>query len=210
MNDARFFALKPVTAYAALDKALTPSCESVTLAASDTLTLGAEAPEVTFIRSGTVKIKRLRDDALISISPSPAIIGLSSVHFPGEEAWTITALTASQLYRMTTADCVALIDQHQMWPEAFLWVTWLYRMREQRDIQLVGRPSYSQICDTLQIMDGWAPDLRARIGVLDYIHQRTHLSRSMISEVLAALRKGGYITMDKGKLLSIRLLPREY
>lgn len=210
MNDAHFFALKPVCAFTALDKTLSPTCELTTLDIAESLTLSADVPEVTVIREGTIKIKRLRDDALISISPAPAIIGLSSVHFPGEDAWQITALSACRLYRMTAADCVTLIDRHQLWPEAFRWVSWLYRMREQRDVQLVGRPSYSQICDTLQIMDGWAPDLRARIGVLDYIHQRTHLSRSVISEVLAALRKGEYITMSKGKLVSIRLLPREY
>lgn len=210
MNDARFFALKPATSFAVLDKHLSPYCEPVTLSSAESVTLSADEPEVMFVREGTVKIKRLRDGALLSISPSPTIIGLLSVHFPGSEGYEITALSRCRCYRLTTARCVALIDQHQLWSDAFRWASWLYRMREQRDIQLVGRPSYSQICDTLNIMANWSSELRARIGVLDYIHQRTHLSRSMIAEVLSALRKGEFITMSKGKLVSIKLLPRDY
>ena len=159
MNDAHFFALKPVCAFAALDKALSPFGEMTTLDITESVTLSADVPEVTVIREGTIKIKRLRDDALISISPAPAIIGLSSVHFPAEDALQITALSACRIYRMDAAHCISLINQHQLWPEAFRWVSWLYRMREQRDVQLVGRPSYSQICDTLLIMDGWTRSL---------------------------------------------------
>ena len=48
------------------------------------------------------------------------------------------------------------------------------------------------------------------IGVMNYIHQRTRISRSVVAEVLAALRKGGYIEMNKGKLVAINRLPSEY
>ncbi|MCM2953495.1 helix-turn-helix domain-containing protein, partial [Escherichia coli] len=41
-------------------------------------------------------------------------------------------------------------------------------------------------------------------------HQRTRISRSVVAEVLAALRKGGYIEMNKGKLVAINRLPSEY
>ncbi|HHL7389265.1 helix-turn-helix domain-containing protein, partial [Escherichia coli] len=53
-------------------------------------------------------------------------------------------------------------------------------------------------------------ELRSRIGVMNYIHQRTRISRSVVAEVLAALRKGGYIEMNKGKLVAINRLPSEY
>ena len=59
-------------------------------------------------------------------------------------------------------------------------------------------------------MIDWNEELRSRIGVMNYIHQRTRISRSVVAEVLAALRKGGYIEMNKGKLVAINRLPSEY
>ncbi|MFU0892663.1 helix-turn-helix domain-containing protein, partial [Kluyvera sichuanensis] len=56
----------------------------------------------------------------------------------------------------------------------------------------------------------WDEDIRSRMGVLSYIQQRTRISRSVIAEVLSALRKGEYIEMEKGKLVSITRLPTHY
>lgn len=81
---------------------------------------------------------------------------------------------------------------------------------EQRDWQLIGKNSYEQIRSTLMSMIEWEDGLRSRIGVMNYIHQRTRISRSVVAEVLAALRKGGYIEMNKGKLMGINRLPSEY
>lgn len=63
---------------------------------------------------------------------------------------------------------------------------------------------------TLITMIEWDEDFRARIGDVNYIHYRTHVSRSVVAEVLAALRKGNYIEMKKGKLIGINRLLSEY
>ncbi|EOG8086757.1 helix-turn-helix domain-containing protein, partial [Enterobacter roggenkampii] len=48
------------------------------------------------------------------------------------------------------------------------------------------------------------------IGVMNHIQQSTRISRSVVAEVLAALRQGNYINMSRGKLVSINRLPTEY
>jgi DNA-binding FadR family transcriptional regulator len=45
---------------------------------------------------------------------------------------------------------------------------------------------------------------------MSYIQRRTRISRSVVAEVLAALRQGKYITMERGKLVSVNRLPAEY
>ena len=92
----------------------------------------------------------------------------------------------------------------------FYWLAWQNRILELRDVQLIGHNSYEQIRATLLSMIDWNEELRSRIGVMNYIHQRTRISRSVVAEVLAALRKGGYIEMNKGKLVAINRLPSEY
>lgn len=63
---------------------------------------------------------------------------------------------------------------------------------------------------TLITMIEWDEDFRARIGDMNYVHYRTRVSRSVVAEVLAALRKGNYIEMKKGKLIGINRLLSEY
>jgi DNA-binding IscR family transcriptional regulator len=59
-------------------------------------------------------------------------------------------------------------------------------------------------------MAQWDETLRMRVGVMSFIQRRTGISRSVVAEVLAALRQGNYINMDRGKLVSINRLPAEY
>ncbi|ELA5610090.1 helix-turn-helix domain-containing protein, partial [Escherichia coli] len=113
-------------------------------------------------------------------------------------------------YHLPAKQTITLIEQHQLWRDAFYWLAWQNRILELRDVQLIGHNSYEQIRATLLSMIDWNEELRSRIGVMNYIHQRTRISRSVVAEVLAALRKGGYIEMNKGKLIAINRLPSEY
>ena len=83
-----------------------------------------------------------------------------------------------------------------------------YEFNQGKIIGIIG-PSGSGKSTLLSMID-WNEELRSRIGVMNYIHQRTRISRSVVAEVLAALRKGGYIEMNKGKLVAINRLPSEY
>ncbi|MGT7093666.1 helix-turn-helix domain-containing protein, partial [Escherichia coli] len=113
-------------------------------------------------------------------------------------------------YHLPAKQTITLIEQNQLWRDAFYWLAWQNRILELRDVQLIGHNSYEQIRATLLSMIDWNEELRSRIGVMNYIHQRTRISRSVVAEVLAALRKGGYIEMNKGKLVAINRLPSEY
>ena len=113
-------------------------------------------------------------------------------------------------YHLPAKQTITLIEQNQLWRDAFHWLAWQNRILELRDVQLIGHNSYEQIRATLLSMIDWNEELRSRIGVMNYIHQRTRISRSVVAEVLAALRKGGYIEMNKGKLVAINRLPSEY
>jgi DNA-binding IscR family transcriptional regulator len=54
-------------------------------------------------------------------------------------------------------------------------------------------------------------DMRMRISILDYIQDRTHLSRSSILNVLSALKKGKYIQFIRGGYLQhIESLPEKF
>jgi hypothetical protein len=101
------------------------------------------------------------------------------------------------------------IQQCALWKEAFSWLSWINYILEKRDKQLVGNNSYHQIRAMLLNMAEWDETLRS-FGVMNHIQQSTRISRSVVAEVLAALRQGNYINMSRGKLVSINRLPTEY
>ena len=52
---------------------------------------------------------------------------------------------------------------------------------------------------------------RLRTSILDYIQERTHLSRSSILNVMFALKNGGYIDIKRGGyLLEVINLPEKF
>lgn len=203
-------AVKPLSAFKKLDHHFYPHSSNFTLHPQDTLNMNTDASLITVVRQGTFKIERVEQNLLLAISLSPLIFGLSGLLFSPGVRYQLTALTQCEVYQLAGSQCEALIDEHQLWRDAFQWVSWMNKVQEARDVQLIGKSSYSQIRATLQVMSGWNESLRARVGVMNYIQQRTHISRSVIAEVLAALRAGNYIEMNKGKLISVKRLPLEY
>ncbi|QXY84594.1 hydrogen peroxide resistance inhibitor IprA [Salmonella bongori] len=161
------------------------------------------------ILDGVVSLIR-GDKVLIGIVQAPFIFGLADGLAKKESQYKLIAESGCIGYRLASSQTLSIIEQHQLWREAFCWLAWKNQVLELRDRQLIGNNSYDQIRATLITMIKWDEELRSRIGVMNYIHQRTRVSRSVVAEVLAALRKGNYIEMNKGKLVSINRLPSEY
>ncbi|WP_337242198.1 helix-turn-helix domain-containing protein, partial [Proteus faecis] len=48
------------------------------------------------------------------------------------------------------------------------------------------------------------------INIYDYIQEYTNLARSTIIKILSDLKKGQYIVVEKGRLISLTNLPEKY
>ena len=65
--------------------------------------------------------------------------------------------------------------------------------------------------DHLQEMSQLPEETRMRISILDYIQERTHLSRSSVLNVLSALKNGNYIEFKRGGyLVNLNKLPERF
>ncbi|MBC6501990.1 hydrogen peroxide resistance inhibitor IprA [Citrobacter freundii] len=161
------------------------------------------------ILSGVISLRR-GENVLVGIAQAPFIMGLSDGVMKTDVPYRLITESNCTGYHLPASQAINIIEQCQVWREAFCWLAWQNCMLEMRDLQLIGNNSYDQIRATLISMTKWDDELRSRVGVMNYIHQRTRISRSVVAEVLAALRKGGYIEMNKGKLVNINRLPFEY
>ncbi|EMC8872176.1 helix-turn-helix domain-containing protein, partial [Escherichia coli] len=56
----------------------------------------------------------------------------------------------------------------------------------------------------------YASEYRQSINVLNFIQRRTGISRSRTMKLLSELKKGGYITIDGGRLIDMKKLPTAF
>ncbi|EDP8595334.1 transcriptional regulator, partial [Salmonella bongori] len=130
------------------------------------------------ILDGVVSLIR-GDKVLIGIVQAPFIFGLADGLAKKESQYKLIAESGCIGYRLASSQTLSIIEQHQLWREAFCWLAWKNQVLELRDRQLIGNNSYDQIRATLITMIEWDEELRSRIGVMNYIHQRTRVSRSV-------------------------------
>lgn len=162
------------------------------------------------LQCGTLAIQRQQDDLLMEIVAAPYIFGINAGMMGCGTEYELVTHSACSGFYLPAAAARTLIQQAGLWRDAFCWLSWHHRVMEIRDNQLVGNNSYSQIRATLLDMAQWDEGLRMRVGVMNYIQRRTRISRSVVAEVLAALRQGNYIRMERGKLVGINRLPSQY
>ncbi|RJT23770.1 helix-turn-helix domain-containing protein [Buttiauxella izardii] len=167
-------------------------------------------PLIYFFCEGSIVLHREKDDVLMEIVSAPTLIGLANVLHKSHIKYRITTQSDCQGFSLLASQAFEIIEKNKLWQHVCHWTTYLLRSLEQRDANFVGASTYSQIRATLLMMDSWNPELRASTGVINFVQKRTKISRSVIAEILSALRKGNYIEMDKGKLKSVNRLPNSY
>ena len=70
--------------------------------------------------------------------------------------------------------------------------------------------AYEIVRVQLQELMSEPAEYRHDVSAAQYIQQKTSLSRSSIMKILAQLKKGGYISIENGILLTIEHLPLKY
>ena len=169
-----------------------------------------DEPSTFVLQTGVIEIYRRSDELLIGIATAPFILGLTAGMLDYSKEYRVVAKNPCTGFYLPASTSLQLIQQSSLWKEAFCWLSWIKSILEKRDRQLVGNNSYHQIRAMLLNMAEWDETLRSKIGVMNHIQQSTRISRSVVAEVLAALRQGNYINMSRGKLVSINRLPTEY
>ncbi|QNQ30424.1 helix-turn-helix domain-containing protein [Enterobacter roggenkampii] len=194
-----------------LEQGLIAASTPFTCAPQQLITSGeSNEPRTIVLQTGVIEIYRPSDELLVGIATAPFIFGLATVMINHSQEYRVIAKTACTVFYLSTETTRQQIQQFSLWKEAFSWLSWINYILEKRDKQLVGNNSYHQIRAMLLNMAEWDETLRSKIGVMNHIQQSTRISRSVVAEVLAALRQGNYINMSRGKLVSINRLPTEY
>ncbi|MDM4527389.1 helix-turn-helix domain-containing protein [Klebsiella michiganensis] len=87
---------------------------------------------------------------------------------------------------------------HDVWENVASLLSYHTAYLFYRDALVVQQRTYAVIRNHLQEMGQLPEETRMRVSILDYIQERTYLSRSSVLNVLSALKSGNYIAFKRG------------
>lgn len=164
-------------------------------------------PECFLIHQGYLLLRRPEDQLIIGNLTGPTVFGFNTYQDLCGQAF-LEAITDVD-FEIIPASCFyTRIACLNLW-EPLLDITMFIAAEQFRKHSALGvRDSWSIICNQLNALIDEPDFVRASTSTYDYIHQRTHLSRSGIMKYLAILRKQKLIEMDNGILRSTNRLPK--
>lgn len=201
--------LKPFRHIEALIKHVLPAAERVVIGRGDVVHYYKDDIRQCFLLlQGIVALHRRGDGIVLNSESAPFILGVSS-QFSSEHLY-VRALETSEIARVPL-DCFNhIVAQLDLWEHFSKLLIYTASRVYEHCAQISQMSAYDiirfQLVELMQEPDA----IRQKITAAAYIKSRTYLSRSGIMRILAELRTGKYITMERGILLDINHLPRKY
>lgn len=181
--------------------------EAFMLARGRQLTL--EPHFIYLLTQGAATLVRKKDGLHIQSEEAPIFFNLTSL-FNNSPLYDIIASTPCKGRLLATESMKRVIYQQELWPQLSEIQSYFLQRQAIRDQYFLGVDSYEKIRNCLRELMSEPLDIRLSISVQQYIRQRTHMSRSGIMKVLSGLREGGYITINRGRLIDTTILPNKY
>lgn len=161
------------------------------------------------VLKGRCTIHRKSDDLLISTLTGPALIGLSNLQRLEVDAY-IKTLVPCDIASLKMTDVYDIIVSNDLWEVVAKHMMVLAGKLFHSNEQLSAPSAYDIVRAQLNELINEAPSIRENITAERYIREKTHLSRSGIMRMLAALKGGGFIELHKGILVNIAKLPAKF
>lgn len=207
---------KPHAAIDALFTALMPFGQPFTLGIGDEFYLQANDENyIVLLESGIVSYCR-RDNGLhITSSFAPSVVGMvdsygATYNVQARPEHFLIAETACSGRFVRLPDFLKIVNECDLWHDVARCLAYRLMVMSARDRELVGVDSYLKVRALLIEIWAYPQAYRENIIVLNFIQRRTGISRSRTMKILSELKKGGYITIDNGRLTALGKLPVAY
>ncbi|MEQ6278286.1 winged helix-turn-helix transcriptional regulator [Kluyvera huaxiensis] len=167
-------------------------------------------PKLYLFLAGELSILRASDGLLIVTVYDPHLFGIAEMIQP-VRGHLLRAETESTILRVDAKTAMDTFRQHGVMEDVVSLLSYHTAYLFYRDALVVQQKTYSVIRNHLQEMSQLPEETRMRVSILDYIQERTHLSRSSVLNVLSALKNGHYIEFKRGGYLTeLNKLPEHF
>jgi CRP-like cAMP-binding protein len=168
-----------------------------------------KSDDIHIIVSGEVEFRRSSDDLCIFTLEGQCIFGLSAIFYNSTHMQGVVR-SNTVVRTIHKSEFQRLMTEHGLWPDLTKVLAWYICMLSKRDDVLVARSAYSVVREFLIEINELIVQQQRDINIYDYIQEYTNLARSTIIKILSDLKKGQYIVVEKGRLLSLTTLPEKY
>ncbi|KFD21739.1 hypothetical protein GYRE_03224 [Yokenella regensburgei ATCC 49455] len=147
---------------------------------------------------------------MMNSESAPYVFGLSN-QLSVSDYLHMQTLEPSRIACLSLSAANTIIAEKDLWESlAHLLIYTAGRVYE-HCTRISAPSSYAIIRSQLYELMQESEELRSSITAANYIQSRTFLSRSSIMKILAELKKGSYITTERGLLLQIKQgIPLKY
>lgn len=203
--------VRPEESIARLTAIIEPVAEKLTVAPRKRMTWTYKGRQQMYLLlEGELSILRASDGLLIVTVYEPHLFGIAEMIQP-TQGHILRAESVSTVLRFDAQLAAARFRQEGVWEDVAALLSYHTAYLIYRDAQIVQQRTYSVIRNHLHEMILLPEETRMRTTILDYIQDRTLLSRSSILNVLSALKQGKYITFKRGGyLLELGHLPESF
>lgn len=207
---------KPYAALDALFSALWSFGKPFNLNPGDEFLLNSGGEnKIVLLQSGIFSFCRSGSGLHVSSTFAPSIVGLVDSYgvtydVPTRPEHFLIAETECRGRAVSMPDFIKTIDECDLWHDVARILAYRLMVMSVRDRELVGVDSYLKVRALLIELWAYASEYRQSINVLNFIQRRTGISRSRTMKLLSELKKGGYISIDGGRLLDMKKLPTAY
>lgn len=208
-NASSVLDLKPYIHIETLMKHVLPAADRMIISRGETVYYYKDDIRQCFLLlQGSVALHRRGDGIVLNSESAPFILGVSS-QFSTEHLY-VRALETAEIARISLDRFNQIVAQQDLWEHFSKLLIYTASRVFEHCAQISQMSAYDiirfQLVELMQEPDA----IRQNITAAAYIKSRTYLSRSGIMRILAELRTGKYITMERGVLLDIHHLPRKY
>ncbi|HAS1783891.1 TPA: Crp/Fnr family transcriptional regulator [Enterobacter cloacae] len=203
--------VRPERSIERLTAILEPIAEKVKVVPRKRLTwLRKGKQQMYLFLEGELSLLRASDGLVVVTVYEPHLFGIAEMIQPTQGHF-LRAGRESTILRIDADEAAALFRARGVWEDVAALLSYHTAYLIFRDAQVLQQRTYSVIRNHLQEMILLPEGARMRTTILEYIQDRTLLSRSSILNVLSALKQGEYIAFKRGGyLLEVRHLPESF
>ncbi len=159
---------------------------------------------------GACRVEHRRTGLTLGIVHAPYVAGVLEA-MNGDCGLVYDCRATSGALAFETPHWNALIERRNLWKEVSYVLAIYLEALSARTAFLTSSTAYESVCNTLQLLDSHPAEIKEDLNAVAFVLERTKLSRSIVSKIISDLRSGGYLEMDRGRLLAIsRVFPLRY
>jgi len=158
---------------------------------------------------GSISLYRKHDNMILNSESAPFIFGMSQQSTSPEYLFLRTQ-EPCRVGTLSLKEAHRLIDDNMLWESLAKLLIYTIARVYAHCAKISQLSAYEIIRYQLLELMNESPEIRSKITAANYIISRTFLSRSGTMRILAELRSGNYIIIEKGILHGINHLPLKY